>query len=138
MATSNQTFYIESLKALKQAGEKSPFGSDERRIYSTKANALRETLKKMGYANVDADYGAGVSLANTPGGGKIDWNVLANAADILGTSQAGSTQSAFDRALGEYLTRNLPVWESPPRHPTSWAVPAHRQASQRGNPFAEA
>jgi hypothetical protein len=93
------------------AGEKSPFGSDERRIYSTKANALRETLKKMGYANVDADYGAGVSLANTPGGGKIDWNVLANAADILGTTQAGSTRGAFDRALGEYLTRNLPVWQ---------------------------
>lgn len=111
MATGNQAFYIEALKAIKMAGEKAPVGSDDRLLYQTKANSLRETLKKLGYANVDADYGAGVSLANTPGGGKIDWNVLANAADILGTSQAGSTRSAFDRALGEYLTRNLPVWQ---------------------------
>jgi hypothetical protein len=108
----NQQFYIQSLLALKQAGEKSPYGSDERKLYSTKANSLRELLKtQFGMMNIDADYGAGVSLANTPGGGKIDWNVLANAADILGTSQAGSTRSAFDRALGEYLTRNLPVWQ---------------------------
>ena len=120
MATANnQQFYIQALLAIKQAGEKSPFGSDERKIYSTKANSLRETLKKMGYANVDADYGAGVSLANTPGGGKIDWNVLANAADILGTSQAGSTRSAFDRALGEYLTRNLPVWQKASASPSA-------------------
>jgi hypothetical protein len=113
MATQNNSvFYLESLKALKQAGEKSPYGSDERKIYSSKANSLRELLKtQFGMMNIDADYGAGVSLANTPGGGKIDWNVLANAADILGTSQAGSTRSAFDRALGEYLTRNLPVWQ---------------------------
>jgi hypothetical protein len=112
MATgNNQAFYVETLKALKMAGEQSPFGSDERKIYSTKANALRETLKKMGYANVDADYGAGVALKDTPGGGKIDWNVLTNAADTLSTTQAGSTRSAFDRALGEYLTRNLPVWQ---------------------------
>jgi hypothetical protein len=98
--------------ALKQAGEKSPFGSDERKIYSTKANSLREILKtQFGMTNIDADYGPTVPLASTPGGGKIDWNILANAADVLGTSQAGSTRSAFDRALGEYLTRNLPVWQ---------------------------
>jgi hypothetical protein len=115
----NQQFYIQALLAIKQAGEKSPFGSDERKIYSAKANSLRETLKKMGYANVDADYGAGVSLANTPGGGKIDWNVLANAADILGTSRAGSANSAFDRALGEYLTRNIPVWQKQSASPSA-------------------
>ena len=108
--TQNVDFYTMALKAVKQQGELAPVGSDARLLYQTKANSLRDTLKKMGYANVDADYGAGVSLANTPGGGKIDWNVLANAADILGTSQAGSTRSAFDRALGEYLTRNIPAW----------------------------
>lgn len=69
--------------------------------------------------NIDADYGAGVSLANTPGGGKIDWNILANAADILGTSQAGSARSAFDRALGEYLTRNIPSWQKANASPSS-------------------
>jgi hypothetical protein len=113
MATgNNQQFYIQALLALKQAGEQAPIGSDARLIYSTKANSLRNILKtQFGMTNIDADYGAGVTLANTPGGGKIDWNVLSNAADILGTSQAGSTRSAFDRALGEYLTRNLPVWQ---------------------------
>jgi len=120
MATgNNQQFYIEALKAIKLQGEQSPVGSDARLLYQTKANSLRETLKKMGYANVDADYGAGVSLANTPGGGKIDWNVLANAADILSTTQAGSTKNAFDRALGEYLTRNLPVWQKASATPSS-------------------
>ena len=109
--TNNQAFYVESLKALKLMGEKSPVGSDERLMYSVKANSLRDTLKKMGYLNVDADYGAGVALANTPGGGKIDWNVLSNAADILGSAPSTSTRSSFDRALGEYLTRNLPAWQ---------------------------
>lgn len=112
MATgNNQEFYIEALKALKLMGEKSPYGSDERKLYSTKANSLRDVLRKMGYANIDADYGANVALKDTPGGGKINWNVLANAADILGTSGTTSTRGAFDRALGEYLTRNLPVWQ---------------------------
>ncbi len=113
MATQNNSaFYLEALKALKLQGEQAPYGSDARKLYSTKANSLRELLKtQFGMTNIDADYGAGVSLANTPGGGKIDWNILANAADILGTSQAGSTRSAFDRALGEYLTRNLPAWQ---------------------------
>lgn len=120
MATQNNiSFYTEALKAIKLQGEQSPVGSDARLLYQTKANGLRETLKKLGYANVDADYGAGVSLANTPGGGKIDWNVLANAADILSTTQAGSTRSAFDRALGEYLTRNLPVWQKASATPSS-------------------
>ena len=116
---SNQALYLEALKAIKLQGEQAPVGSDARLLYQTKANSLRETLKKMGYANVDADYGANISLANTPGGGKIDWNVLANAADILGTSQAGSTRSAFDRALGEYLTRNLPVWQKQSASPSA-------------------
>ena len=120
MATGNNSaMYLEALKAIKLQGEQAPVGSDARLLYQTKANSLRETLKKMGYANVDADYGAGVSLANTPGGGKIDWNVLTNAADILGTSQAGSTRSAFDRALGEYLTRNLPVWQKTSASPSA-------------------
>jgi hypothetical protein len=110
--TNNADFYLMALKALKLQGENAPIGSDARLLYQTKANSLRNILKtQFGMTNIDADYGAGVALANTPGGGKIDWNVLGNAADILGTTQAGSTRSAFDRALGEYLTRNLPVWQ---------------------------
>jgi hypothetical protein len=113
MATSNNSaLYLEALKALKLQGEQAPYGSDARKLYSTKADSLRNILKtQFGMMNIDADYGAGVALKDTPGGGNVDWNVLSNAADILGTSQAGSTRSAFDRALGEYLTRNLPVWQ---------------------------
>jgi uncharacterized protein YjbI with pentapeptide repeats len=113
MATSNNSaFYLEALKAIKLQGESAPAGSDARKLYSVKADSLRNILKtQFGMMNIDADYGAGIALKDTPGGGNIDWNVLSNAADILGTSQAGSTRSAFDRALGEYLTRNLPVWQ---------------------------
>ena len=121
MATQNNSaFYLEALKAIKLQGEQAPAGSDARKLYSTKADSLRNILKtQFGMMNIDADYGAGIALKDTPGGGNIDWNVLSNAADILGTSQAGSTRSAFDRALGEYLTRNLPVWQKASASPSA-------------------
>lgn len=84
----------------------------EKQQAAAKADQLRANAKLQGITLDDAVWGQNVSLANTPGGNNIDWNLLSTVGKSWASTNPIDDVSRWKQQVGTGLTQNLAGYQA--------------------------